>query len=397
MKKHLAIICGIFYPDPSATGQCAKRFANLLSNDFEIDIICLSESEEQMSVDLADGMKVHKLAGCRLRAESKSAGILRKTIHLLGGAQIKTRLLGNLTWYRKAAYQKLEEIHSMHSLDTVFSICSPFAAHCAAMDFKRMHPTIRWCGYTVDPYAAGNRIRPFWCSYKKLIEVEKRVLQSMDTVLLSEEVFKSRPELYLGCSACRALPYVLPEMNLGTGERRFFSEEDINCVYAGSFYRDIRNPEYMLSLFSEINDRRIKLHLFSRGCEDVVNRYAQCSDTIIVHEHISPSEMWQVYRDADIMVNIGNASPEFLPSKTYEYISTGKPIISFYYGDTPDKVLENYPLCIQLCNEPTSNDSDCLAVFVLSNGKKVLEHEQILKLYQQNTPQNVASILLSSM
>lgn len=393
MKKHLAIICGIFYPEPSPTGLCAKRFANLLSEHYEIDIICLSENEEQTTVDLAEGMKVHKLAGRRMRMESRSRGIIKKAIHLLGGVQIKMQLLGNLTWYRKAAYQKLEELHRAHGLDAVFSICSPFAAHCAAKDFKCSHPTVHWCGYTVDPYAVKNRIRPVWCAYEQLIEAERQVLLSMDAVLLSEEVFKSRPELYRGCKHCRELPYILPELESGTGERRFFDETDINCVYAGSFYQDIRNPECMLDMFSRLHDPRIKLHLFSRGCEDLVRKYADKSSGIIVHEQVSTSEMAQVYRDADILVNIGNATPEFMPSKTFEYIVTGKPIINFYYETCVNDILGKYPLCLQFENTPVNGDAQILREFVLADGKKRIEKSEIRKLYYNNSVDHVSEIL----
>lgn len=393
MKKHLAIICGIFYPEPSATGMCAKRFANLLSDGYEIDIICLSENEEQTTVDFANGMKVHKLAGRRMSAESRSHGIMKKAIHLLGGVQIKTQLLGNLTWYRKAAYQKLEELHSVHGLDVVFSICSPLAAHYAAGDFKRSHPSVHWCGYTVDPYAARNRIRPVWCSYKQMIEAERKVLLSMDSVLLSEEVFKRRPELYRGCKCCQELPYILPELQSDTEKRCFFDDKDINCVYAGSFYRDIRNPECMLDLFSHLNEPRIKLHLFSRGCEELVRKYADGASSIIVHEQVSTSEMAQVYQDADILVNIGNATPEFMPSKTFEYIATGKPIINFYYEKCVNEVLARYPLCLQLQNASVDGRTQILREFALKNGRKRVEESEIRKLYYNNSSDYVSEIL----
>ena len=51
MKKHLAIICGVFYPNPSATGKSAKQFAELLSDEYDIDVICLSEDEIFAYVD----------------------------------------------------------------------------------------------------------------------------------------------------------------------------------------------------------------------------------------------------------------------------------------------------------------------------------------------------------
>lgn len=397
MKKHLAIICGIFYPNPSATGQCAKRFAELLSDAFEIDLICMSEDEHTAEVNLENGIHIHKLAGCRMSAEGRSHGAAKKLLHLLGGVQIKTLLLGNLLWYRKAAHRKLEQLHRDHPFDAIFSICSPFAAHYAAMDFKHAHSTVRWCGYTVDPYAARNRVRPFWCSFQRLIQAERALLCAMDRVLLSEEVYRNRPELYAGCQAVRELPYILPDFPQKSTERRFFDERDINCVYAGSFYRDIRNPECMLQQFAQMEDPRIKLHLFSRGCEDLVRQYAKQSASIVVHPRVTADEMAQVYQDADVLVNIGNATAEFLPSKTFEYIATGKPIVSYFYGEQDSIVLGRYPLCCQLPNKAgLGNDAELQSFVRLNSGKNVAKTE-IESIFSRHSQASISTILHESM
>ena len=38
----------------------------------------------------------------------------------------------------------------------------------------------------------------------------------------------------------------------------------------------------------------------------------------------------RIYQEADILVNIGNSIDNQMPSKIFEYISTGKPILNFY-------------------------------------------------------------------
>ncbi len=398
MKKHLAILCGIFYPNPSATGQCTKRFAELLSDAYEIDIICMSDDETTAEVDTGQGIRIHKIAGRRMGMEARSRGGCKKLLHLLGGVQIKTQLLGNLKWYRDAARRKLEEICAAHKLDVVFSVCSPFAAHCAAMDFKRTHPAVHWCGYTVDPYAAKNRIRPFWCGFERLIAEERAVLQRMDTVLLSEEVYKNRPELFRGCSNCRELPYMLPAVTAKRTERTFFDAQNINCVYAGSFYRDVRNPECMLRTFSRIKDPGIKLHLFSSGCDDLVRTYTEQSPGIVLHPRVSVSEIAQVYQETDVLVNIENSTEEFMPSKTFEYIATGKPIVNFYCGECGGReALELYPLCFQVRNAPGCEDATGLEKFLSANRGKSVSAGELEKIYSKYSRERISEILHDAM
>jgi glycosyltransferase involved in cell wall biosynthesis len=395
-KKRLAIICGILYPDPSPTGMCAKRFADLLADEYDIDIICISTNGICEMIDYADGIRVHTLSGGMTAAEARSRGLIAKSAHLIGCLQIKMQLLGNLTWFKSAAHKKLTVLHSEYGLDAVFSICSPFSAHCAAKVFCDDFPTVHWCGYTVDPYTTQNRIRPFWCSYKRLAEKERRILSAMDSVLLSEEVFDNRKELYKGCQSCNALPYILPKRVNIENTYRFFDKKEINCVYAGSFYRDLRNPEAMLKAFADIKDSPIKLHLFCSGCEDIVSKYAAVSDNIIIHGRVSVEEISQVYSEADILVSIGNAVSEFLPSKTYEYIAAGKPVINFYYA-SPDKVFQKYPICLQLPNSSDAQNEKKLQSFITLHNKEILDEKTVADIYNQNSAEYASKILHDNM
>lgn len=397
MKKHLAIICGVFYPDPSPTGLCAKRFAQLLSDEYDIDIICLSIETESKDMVIDAGMRVHTLQGKRMAFELKSNGIVKKMIHLAGVVQIKTSLLGNLTWFRRAANQKLEELHDERVFDAVFTICSPFAAHCAGLDFKKRHPDVRWCGYTVDPYATKNRIRPVGMRLDKLIHEEKKVLAAMDAVLLSEEVHEHRPELYQGCQNCSRLPYMLPMFPKIKNKQKYFDKQYINCVYAGSFYKDIRNPEGMLQYFSKMISSNVRLHLYYRGCEDIVAQYANSSENITLHDRVSSEEISSIYRDADVLINIGNSTPEFLPSKTFEYIVSGKPIVNFYSYRNGEAVLDQHPYCLQLQNKFEANGLKQLQEFLCQQGRKSISKDMIDDIYYSHTPEKILEILMNAL
>ena len=390
-KKHLAILCGVFFPNPSATGQCVKRFSRLLSEEFDIDIICLSNDYSICDVELEQGIHIHTISCHRMSVESHSKGLCKSFLHLIGCINIKTLLLGNMNWYRKAALRKLEELHQVKSFDAVFSVCSPFAAHLAAKDFKLLHPSIRWCGYTVDPYSSKNRIRPIWCSYNRLVEYENKTLCAMDSALLSEEVFKNRPEIFNGTTYSEKLPYLLPDTVL-MNNNDFFENTCINCVYAGSFYRDIRNPEYMLKIFSSIDNSLIKLHLFCSGCEEIIRKYAD-NKSIVVHPRIPAEDISLVYQSADFLVNIGNTSTEFVPSKTFEYISTGKPIIDFFYDGFPNEALFKYPLCCHLQINDNSKNDQTLLDFIKNNSNKCVSIEEIEKIYSNHSRNSIHSIL----
>lgn len=391
-KRHLAMICGMFYPELSPTGLCAKRFVELLSDAYDIDIICISENGKSEKIVYSDSICIHTLSGGCMNIGQNRGWFVKNIARFWGGIQIKTQILGNLKWFSKAVLKKLIEIHRQNEFDVVFSICSPFAAHCAARDFKKIYSDVRWCGYTVDPYATQNRIRAFWCSYNRLISIEKNILLLMDSILVSEEVYENRKDIIGENDKCGVLPYVLSEVPVKKNKKTYFDKNNINCVYAGSFYSDLRNPKTMLELFDKIDVSEIKLHLFSKGCEDVVKQYTYKSKNIILHQCVSNNEIFKIYQEADFLVSVGNKTNEFMPSKTYEYIAMCKPIINFYYS-SPDRVLKKYPISLQISNSDKCSNSDCLKSFILSNRNIKIDKKVVLSIYEKNSKEYVSHIL----
>ena len=386
MKPHLGIVCGFFYPDPSPTGQCVRRFIDLLHDDFQIDVICLSDSGMQQEAIMSGGTRVYTLCGKRMMLEAKAVGWIKRSLHLFGGLQIKTHWLGNLRWFRYAAAAKLNDLHIEHAYDCVMTVCSPMAAHLAGMDFKIEHPSVRHIAYTVDPYTTRDRKLPFFVSFDRSAKREKRILAKADTLLLSEEIYQNRLDLY---ESAVPLPYILPPLQETVDKPQ---SEYIDCVYAGRFYEDIRNPEQLLRTFASLNNRNIRLHLFSVGCEDIVQAYADSNDNIVPHTTVSHEEITRIYRYADVLVNVGNTDAEFLPSKTFEYIAARKPILHFSANSDDCPIINHYPLAFQV--KPYTNKEAIEAFLSQSKGKAVSE-ELILSIYKKHTKEHLRAVLMS--
>lgn len=395
MKKHLVIICGVMYPLPSATGICTKRLAEMLANDYDIDIICIASDMNTDATVLDSGIGVYALSGGTMKLEAHSGGVIKRLSHICGQMQIKTKFLGNLNWFADAALNKLEEIDRKYKIDAVFSVCSPLSAHFAALRYKEKNRSVRWVAYTVDLYSVPERIRPFCCSLSGMLKKELAVLQGADAVLLSEEIYANHSDLVAKLNAVEKLPYALPEQKKADGKSVLPEREGINCVFAGSFYRDMRNPETVLDIFSRIKDKRIKLHLYSTGCEDLVEKYASECSSIAVHGRVSYEQIQRVYRDANVLLNIGNTNSDFIPSKTFEYIATGKPIVNFYYGKEPDSVLKRYPLAFQISSEAEKFDIQGIEDFLINNGNKAVSRDDIERIYPENTVSFIEQLLTS--
>lgn len=392
MKPHLVIVCGILYPQPSPTGLCALRYASLLKEEYGIEFVALTSNGKSEDAFI-DGFRVHTLTSRRLALEHRAKGAVRKIIHRIGSVQLKLFLTGNMGWYRWAVGEKLEQLHTEKPVDALFTVCSPFTAHQAGMDFKQKHKEVRFCAYTVDPFAAPTRIIPFGKRYEDLIRLESSVCETTDCLFLSEEALSSRQDVYGNVPNVMALPYLLPDAIAGRED--YFANDAVNCVYAGSFYKELRNPEYMLKVFSALKNKNIVLHLFSSGCDDIVRHYVQKSDNIVMHGYVSQEELRDVYSSCDFLIGVGNASKEFLPSKTYEYISLRRPIVFFNPKGFHNDVLGKYKYSLQLSDDKAIEEAvACLEGFVDNNRISDITDEELQEIYKYNTPTHIRSLLL---
>ena len=398
MKKHLIMIVGEYYPTPSATGRCAEDFIQLIQEQYDIDVICVSRADNNE----------YGYKGKRVFPVGNWYSHLQHTLRNNGKTKILYRIVkapvyfmdcfrnpNNLHWYVNAAYKKLEAIHSDKPIDVIFSVGAPMASHCAAMNFKAYHPVVRWITYSVDSYAAQNK------NMKRLKKKKKGVLGKSDYNLLSEEIYTNSPFISDAFTdRVGTLPYLLPAIrHHEMSHENYFDSSKTNFVYAGSFYKEIRNPTFLLETFMHTREDAV-LHLFcSSDCDELIDQAVSTAHGKIVrHGMVGPDEIADVYAEADVLVSVGNSLPEFKPSKTFEYIATCKPILNIYYNGMRDDVLENYPISLQICNsaEAILSAKEIDEFISISVGKMVLEDEIKIR-FKKYMPESIHTILTNAL
>lgn len=191
------------------------------------------------------------------------------------------------------------------------------------------------------------------------------------------------------------MPYLLENLQQ-LNPINYFDKKQINLVYAGNFYKEIRNPEHMLKSLLGVCDEKIILHLFSGGeCKDIVESYVEKAEgRFIKHSQVGYKDMIKILNDTDILINVSNNIKEFQPSKTFEYISLGKPIISFYSGDNKDELLARYPLVLQLSDN--DNDINQIKDFILFNQNKRIDFETIEEIFKKHKDSSIRETLVNA-
>lgn len=107
-------------------------------------------------------------------------------------------------------------------------------------------------------------------------------------------------------------------------------------VYVGTLYKVLRNPVYSCTILKSLTTYIDMKVVFMGGgdCFDILHNYQRQTNNAIEYIGMQPHDVALKYLDnADVLLSIGNKESPMAPSKIYEYISTGKPIIHFYTWD----------------------------------------------------------------
>ena len=236
--------------------------------------------------------------------------------------------------------------------DTVISVSLPFTSHWVTKKLREKY-AFKWIVDIGDPFFLQQEYpvnNPFW--YKKRnFRCEKEVLGASDSISVTNEVVK---EAYIhtfgiGAGKIHVIPPVsgpvaTPESDgLRTRVKNIKKDQPeklIHIGYFGSFFTKIRTPKDFLDLverwFTLMPEyrNRVQLHFFGDIFEEFLSlfdAYPGLKNNIHLYGLV-PRETVPVFMESmDILLNIGNQSNLHLPSKSADYIRSGKPILHFSY------------------------------------------------------------------
>ncbi len=172
----------------------------------------------------------------------------------------------------------------------------------------------------------------------------------------------------------------------------------IRLLFCGWLYSDIRSPKYFLDILSRL-DERFVVTFMGRECETLTERFEISTKAELITLPQQPYEAaLQAMADADFLVNIGNSVPVHMPSKTLEYINTGKPIVNFYKLENCPTLFytKRYPLCLNLSEQDADLDAAAARFidFCQAQTGKTVDHDYIESEYADCTPAYIANEIL---
>lgn len=355
MKKYI-FLTGQYMPTPGATGLCVHYLAKyLVSTGYEVYTICYENGSAQMWFD---GVQIKHISVPQFMTGQTEKGWkgkwlvlqsrLHKLVHLKKYPLRSTRLIRSYVRACKALIQKGEEV-------TVVASYVPLEAVVALTKLKAEYPQINAVFYSTDTISneqgedgilskeqrtkAGMR----W-EFKLFDVVDKIIImQCHEKHYFSQTYKKYHEKMFLA-----NFP-LLEEPTMRVG----MQTDDNKLVYAGTFYRKLRNPTFPLQTIAKaLLGTEKKLFVLGGGdCDALVLDAVQAYSKHIEYLGMQSHEVAKKYLcEAAVLLSVGNEKSPMMPSKIYEYIATGKPIIHFYTWEEdpclPPLKLYGNALCI---------------------------------------------------
>lgn len=286
---------------------------------------------------------------------------------------------GRCLWYRPGRRRALELVQA-YNIEAVVSVGLPFTAHRIAQAAKHRFPNLRWLMDIEDPFSiatADSRINNTFLYAGLNRRAEQYALQQADAVSVTVAAARSAYAAAFPAIAGK-LVVVPPVFSLPDKPKASFPftpPDSWHLAYFGAFYHHIRTPDALLALLAATLDThpevmaRLRVHFFGEihpAFRPAFARYPELAPYLQQHGLVSRDTVAAAMQSVDGLINIGNRTTYHLPSKSVDYLMSGKPILNICYAeqDTFREFLSTYPLILHLQMEAEEVSPKQVAAFV---------------------------------
>ena len=285
--------------------------------------------------------------------------------------------------------RELQKVRKRYPFDAVLSTSEPYSMAVAASRIRGIAKAL----YIMDPPACVSGGRETVYRNRSLPTLLRKQTAVITTPFVRNALV-SRGFAFPEREASVGFPMIIPDMP----EKTASADGRIHLLFCGWLYSDIRSPKYFLDIVSRL-DERFVVTFMGKECEKLTKRFDIQTKAELITLPNQPYEIaQQAMADADIMINLGNSVPVHMPSKTLEYINTGKPFVNFYKMDDCPTLYytRRYPLCLNISERDTDKDTAARRFinFCEENKGKTVERAFIENEYADCTPAYIAQKIM---
>lgn len=363
--KNLLLVSGSYAPYVNANTNCiAKIIPALQANGFAVTVLTIAYEKGLSADEERDGVRILRAAVPEIAQIDRvlyqnprlSRGVLRIVRGVLG--RIAYGFANKLKWRRlKKAYRKADG-----PFPYMLSVVNPIDAHQIA--YRLAQPDTKWVMYNLDSYV-------FNYSYSGSPEQRMHTEQQwcrkacgvINTVGMREENARHG---YFPYRDMAQLDLPLPNFELPETEytHTHADGEKIVLRYMGMFYENIRRPDELLRFLETLDPEKYSAEFYGPCCDYLRTHFSALPACVQLMKTVSVAQCRALTQTADILVNVGNTCPNQVPSKIFECIASGRPILNFYSDENEPGLayLRRYPCAVHArsAQQITPQDLDAL-------------------------------------
>lgn len=297
-----------------------------------------------------------------------------------------------------ACRAEIQRLDREFGFDCITAVAAPYRAAFALQEVQTKARKVLW---QMDPYG-GNRDYQAPGGYAR----EGELLAQLDRVFVTpqamEDYAPGRPLAdYRDKARLLGFPCLLPQES--TPQKTLGNR----CVFCGTLYPGLREPGFALDLFSALAKAGCcwQLVMVGGGWQSFAAEAERAEDAmegrLQIPGPVAPQRAVELQQGADLLLSLGNAVDNQMPSKLFEYFGYGKPILHLAVtpSDPTLPYLERYPLALvlQAGDGVTPAVVERLRRWLDDVAGKTVPYAQAAALYPQFTPAGVAADFLNQL
>lgn len=403
MKQKLVVLVGGYYPYfGNPMGIVLDNLVDALVDKFDVTILAVKRN----SAHTDSSQFFHKGAKV-VTITSKMHDLLLQQNRF---AKSWCRILSWVKFGRFEDYlidmmfKAMVYVYENNPFDVIMSLGFPMQLHEAAMKFRNKYKNVKWITYSTDSCYGNSNLVSYRNAILKKVAVSRLIRReyvyrrNADHNFVSREIFNSTAESFQHVSdKSTILDYtILPKKQVES----VVKNEVLHIVYAGGMPLKMRDPSYFLGILCALpNALKVQLDVYLIGAKPsaLLEAERMFPQRVVVYDAVSHDEIDNIYNQrADVLLNLGNDSDVFSPSKLFDYVSTGLPIIDVYYkGRASNPVVSKHPMALRIENYGEKiDDFEALHEFLVRVRGLRLTTCQIKRIYSEYSPEEAVRKIL---
>lgn len=276
--------------------------------------------------------------------------------------------------------------------DLVVGYSPTFSAIIASYFYKKSNDQVRFIVDFGDPFSVSSEmpVNNYWLYGKLNHWVENKIFNAADLVsFTNEKTYNLYKNAHSDISKFVVIPHLVNIDDFYTNSEPKHGDK-YKIGYVGAFHKGIREPDLVVEKILGLQDQFASLCQFD-FYGPLNGTSLSDSERLAYHGVVERHEALGLMKSFDIIINVENESCPMSPSKIYECMATGKPILNFL-SSTGLSSFNNYPLVLNIGRDTLPAQ---IEKFIIDNANKNLSRKTVDEILTGKTLSSIGDQYLS--